>query len=50
MLHTYLVAFSLCIGLSQSIFFHMKETEERCFLEDVPEDTLVAGRQLFGKG
>nr|CAX70991.1 Transmembrane emp24 domain-containing protein 4 precursor [Schistosoma japonicum] len=43
MLHTYLVAFSLCIGLSQSVFFHMKETEERCFLEDVPEDTLVAG-------
>ncbi|KAK4472623.1 hypothetical protein MN116_003858 [Schistosoma mekongi] len=41
--YTYLVAFSLCIGFSQSIFFHMKETEERCFLEDVPEDTLVAG-------
>ncbi|RTG90556.1 p24 family protein alpha [Schistosoma bovis] len=30
----------------------MKETEERCFLEDVPEDTLVAGnyKLLASKG
>ncbi|VDP33509.1 unnamed protein product [Schistosoma mattheei] len=43
---TSVVVFCLCIGLSQSIFFHMKETEERCFLEDVPEDTLVAGKHF----
>ncbi|CAH8448491.1 unnamed protein product [Schistosoma turkestanicum] len=49
---TSVVIFCLCIGISQSIFFHMKETEERCFLEDVPEDTLVAGsyKLLASKG
>ncbi|CAH8486421.1 unnamed protein product [Heterobilharzia americana] len=38
-----LAIFSLYLGFTESLFFHMKETEERCFLEDVPEDTLVAG-------
>nr|CAH8827596.1 unnamed protein product [Trichobilharzia regenti] len=42
----------LCVASSESLYFHMKETEERCFLEDVPEDTLVAGnyKLLAAKG
>jgi hypothetical protein len=26
-----------------SLYFHIKETERKCFIEEVPDETLVVG-------
>lgn len=28
----------------QSLYFHIKETEKKCFIEEVPDETLVVGK------
>ncbi len=36
----------------QSLYFHIRETERKCFIEEVPDETLVVGKykvQLFDK-
>jgi len=32
------------ITISQSLFFHISETERKCFIEEIPDDTLVIGK------
>lgn len=40
----------LCICLSQlvshssALFFHLGETEKKCFIEEIPDETLVIGK------
>ncbi|VDL98820.1 unnamed protein product [Schistocephalus solidus] len=34
----------ICIDLSSALYFHIKDTDSKCFLEEIPEDTLVAGK------
>ena len=29
--------------LVHSLYFHIKETERKCFIEEVPDETLVVG-------
>ena len=41
--------FILAIGLLliinvESLYFHIRETERKCFIEEVPDDTLVVGK------
>ena len=39
------VAF-LCIIYAQtgsSLYFHMGETEKKCFIEEIPDETMVTG-------
>jgi hypothetical protein len=36
----------------QSLYFHIKETEKKCFIEEVPDETLVVGKykvQIFDR-
>lgn len=45
--HSYLVLiFSLLqlISLSKSLYFHIGETERKCFMEEIPDDTLIIGK------
>jgi len=32
------------ITLSSGLFFHISETEKKCFIEEIPDDTLVIGQ------
>eukprot|EP00054_Salpingoeca_dolichothecata_P016138 m.94067 g.94067 ORF g.94067 m.94067 type:complete len:215 (-) comp21836_c0_seq3:35-679(-) len=35
----------LCVAcVVDGLYFHIKETEERCFIEEVPDETMVVGR------
>jgi len=34
---------TLCAGLVNSLYFHIAEGERKCFIEEVPEETLVVG-------
>lgn len=38
-LSLYLGCFSLCRGL----YFHIGETEQKCFIEEVPAETMIVG-------
>nr|CAD2122919.1 unnamed protein product [Meloidogyne enterolobii] len=41
---------STLIGYSSSIYFHIAETERKCFIEEIPDETMVMSRykvQLF---
>ena len=31
------------VHLGSGLYFHIGETERKCFIEEVPDDTLVAG-------
>ena len=35
------------IHIGSGLYFHIGETERKCFIEEVPDDTLVAGMFLF---
>lgn len=32
------------ITISYSLFFHISEAERKCFIEEIPDDTLVIGK------
>ncbi len=34
----------LQINWTNSLYFHIKETERKCFIEEVPDETLVIGK------
>ncbi len=33
----------LCISLCQGLYFHIGETEQKCFIEEVPSETMIVG-------
>jgi len=46
----YLVFILLFVDVSWALYFHIGETERKCFIEEIPDDTLVVGNyklQLF---
>src|ERR1700677_1957746 len=34
----------LFIGLSDALYFHIAETEKKCFIEEIPDETMVMGK------
>lgn len=36
------VLLGLC-GLVQGLYFHIGETERKCFIEEIPDETMVTG-------
>ena len=40
------LAFLACIGLSQALYFHIAETEQKCFIEEVPAETMIVGKAV----
>ncbi len=43
------VALLALAGLSQvrGLYFHISETEERCFIEEIPAETMIVGRVMI---
>ena len=35
--------FLLQVSHVESLYFHIRETERKCFIEEVPDETLVVG-------
>lgn len=44
MIFRYAIVLFQLILLSQSLYFHISETERKCFIEEIPDDTLVIGK------
>ena len=38
-----LIALAL-LPLSSGLYFHIGETERKCFIEEIPDETMVTGR------
>lgn len=43
-LYWILFLISTCLNeLTSALYFHISETERKCFIEEVPDETLVVG-------
>lgn len=38
------VAFLVFVPLSHGLYFHIGETERKCFIEEIPDETMVTGK------
>ncbi len=38
-----LVALALVLPAAQALYFHIKESETKCFIEEIPDETMVQG-------
>ena len=38
------LAFMVGIPLSNGLYFHIAETERKCFIEEIPDETMVTGK------
>jgi len=34
------------VGLCRGLYFHIGETEQKCFMEEVPAETMIVGEEL----
>ena len=34
---------TVAVAPSNGLYFHIRETEEKCFIEEVPDETMVVG-------
>ena len=34
-------------GLSSGLYFHIGETERKCFIEEIPDETMVTGKHFL---
>ena len=39
-----IVTFLVAIPLSNGLYFHIAETERKCFIEEIPDETMVTGK------
>lgn len=37
------VALAFVLQLAQALYFHIGETERKCFIEEIPDETTVIG-------
>ena len=37
----------LSLETCTALYFHMGETEKKCFLEEIPDETMVTGKNTF---
>jgi len=45
LMNIFVILLSL-LCLSSGLYFHIGETEKKCFIEDIPDDTMVVGETL----
>merc|ERR1711976_698968 len=38
-----IVTFLVALPLSNGLYFHIAETERKCFIEEIPDETMVTG-------
>lgn len=43
----FLLVFLLCVQYSSGLYFHIGETERKCFIEEIPDETTVLGNFVF---
>jgi p24 family protein alpha len=43
---TILFFLAFIIGCTQGLYFHIGETERKCFIEELPDDVTVIGEKL----
>ena len=41
----YLLIATIYLSRCSALYFHMGETEKKCFLEEIPDETMVTGEQ-----
>ena len=41
-----LITLSCLVGAANGLFFHIKQGEVKCFVEEVPDETLVSGKTV----
>ena len=41
------LAIILVLPLSSGLYFHIGETERKCFIEEIPDETMVTGTLPF---
>lgn len=39
-----LLFFQVLLGLSSGLYFHIGETEKKCFIEEIPDETMIIGK------
>lgn len=39
-----LLLLALCAASARGLYFHIGETEKRCFIEEIPDETMVIGQ------
>lgn len=44
-----LLLLALCAGGARGLYFHIGETEKRCFIEEIPDETMVIGQAGRGR-
>lgn len=43
------VLFAICyIHYASALYFHIGETERKCFIEEIPDETTVIGMKISG--
>lgn len=45
-----LLLLALCAVGARGLYFHIGETEKRCFIEEIPDETMVIGQPGRGGG
>lgn len=44
-----LLLLALCAAGARGLYFHIGETEKRCFIEEIPDETMVIGQAGRGR-
>ena len=39
-----LLVLVVCLGAVRGLYFHISETEQKCFIEEVPSETMIVGK------
>ena len=42
-------ALLILVPLSNGLYFHIAETERKCFIEEIPDETMVTGTKKYLK-
>ena len=43
-----LLVLTVCAACARGLYFHIGETEKRCFIEEIPDETMVIGQGAEG--
>lgn len=41
-----LLFFNVCCSLVSALYFHIGETEKKCFIEEIPDETMIIGQYV----
>ena len=44
---TVLLLVLVSAGVAHGLYFHIGETEQRCFIEEVPQETMIVGEGIL---